>query len=309
MSQDPFMIAGQVLGAAGEMYRQGQVSSRNAADRNFIREQYRTQRNDMLKDWERTNAYNHPKEQMNRLRQAGLNANLVYGKGAANTADMLRSPDMKQHTPELDLVDTERAMSPMLKYVSVKKAQAETDNIAAQNAVLRADAILKAAQTAKTLSEGKRSKFDLDLANELKQSVIERAQLENERTRLSNEKTKVDTQINLDRNQRDQLKNSTDVRYTLQKILESKQQVLESQARAAKTEQERKNLLIKADEMKHNINLLQDKELFNMYDLKLREMGIMPSDGIWHRKIIEDIHNAYGEDKHYGKRQGSPLNK
>ena len=36
-----------------------------------------------LQDRDYENAYNHPKQQMQRLREAGLNPNLVYGLGAA----------------------------------------------------------------------------------------------------------------------------------------------------------------------------------------------------------------------------------
>jgi hypothetical protein len=41
-----------------------------------------------LEDWDRVNAYNHPQAQMQRLQEAKLNPNLIYGKGssAANTA-------------------------------------------------------------------------------------------------------------------------------------------------------------------------------------------------------------------------------
>ena len=45
-----------------------------------------------LEDWERNNAYNSPLQRMQRLKEAGLNPNLVYGgKGAANTGGMIRS--------------------------------------------------------------------------------------------------------------------------------------------------------------------------------------------------------------------------
>lgn len=62
---------------------------------------YEMQRRDALADWERVNAYNHPAQQRARLKEAGLNPNLVYGKGADVTASPMRgvSYDGKAQIP------------------------------------------------------------------------------------------------------------------------------------------------------------------------------------------------------------------
>lgn len=58
-------------------------------------------RKNALQDWNRQNAYNHPAQQMQRLKEAGLNPNLVYGGGATTTAQPVHSPQMQ--VPNVDL--------------------------------------------------------------------------------------------------------------------------------------------------------------------------------------------------------------
>ena len=59
-----------------------------------------------LQDWERTNAYNHPAQQMARLREAGLSVQMAMGKGAENTAAIIRGTEAKaarSEAPQIDL--------------------------------------------------------------------------------------------------------------------------------------------------------------------------------------------------------------
>lgn len=59
-------------------------SKQNALDRQF-----------QLDMWNRTNAFNHPMQQMLRLKAAGLNPNLVYGNGADVTASNQQMPQSR----------------------------------------------------------------------------------------------------------------------------------------------------------------------------------------------------------------------
>lgn len=53
-----------------------------------------------LEQWNRENAYNSPEQQMERLRAAGLNPNLVYGNGSA-VQTAAHSPQMNAQAPTL----------------------------------------------------------------------------------------------------------------------------------------------------------------------------------------------------------------
>ena len=84
----------------------------------------RMNRRNALEDWNRQNAYNHPKQQMQRLKEAGLNPNLVYGGGATTTAQPVRSTDMQ--VPNIDLQKIPEGIG---AYQSVKNQQLEYSRI------------------------------------------------------------------------------------------------------------------------------------------------------------------------------------
>lgn len=77
-----------------------------------------------LQDWERQNAYNHPKQQMKRLSEAGLNPNLVYGGGATTLAQPVKSPDM-----QVPNVDFQKIPESIGAYQGIKNQQLEADRI------------------------------------------------------------------------------------------------------------------------------------------------------------------------------------
>lgn len=55
-------------------------------DRKFAEKMYNKQVEDNRKNWEMQNAYNHPRQQMIRLTESGLNPHLVYGTGAVGNS-------------------------------------------------------------------------------------------------------------------------------------------------------------------------------------------------------------------------------
>lgn len=73
----------------------------NKKQRKWNEKMYARQRQDALADWAMQNAYNSPAEQMKRLKEAGLNPNLVYGHGADATSNQaVRSSEMAKYTPQ-----------------------------------------------------------------------------------------------------------------------------------------------------------------------------------------------------------------
>lgn len=66
---------------------------------------YERDRNDANRDWDRQNAYNSPKAQMERFKEAGLNPNLMYGQGTPGNASASPLAAQKSGAPEhkLDL--------------------------------------------------------------------------------------------------------------------------------------------------------------------------------------------------------------
>jgi len=119
-----------------------------------------------LNMWELTNAYNDPKSQMERLRSAGLNPNLVYGGSSGQTAGQASSlPAAK--APDIQNIDPGNQL---MSYIGMKNTEAQTDNLRTQNGVLTADKILKTAQASTELSK----QTDLNASAEYKKKQIEK---------------------------------------------------------------------------------------------------------------------------------------
>lgn len=97
-----------------------------------------------LKNWRRMNDYNHPRAQMQRLQEAGLNPNLVYGSGAnvgnADSVDSTSTPttsryqDARMRSAQLDLVQLERDLAEQ----KLAQARIATEAQASVHAIMRA---------------------------------------------------------------------------------------------------------------------------------------------------------------------------
>lgn len=175
-------IAGLIAGAATAGANRRSQKKQNQADRLHDIGMYQRQRRDAIKDWERQNAYNHPAQQMQRLKEAGLNPNLVYGKGADNTAAMVRSSQGSTNKLPAPQVNMQDATGPLFAMYDMRQKQATTDNVMQQTQLLKADEQLRQAQTIKTLEEGKTTKFDLELKTQIENDLLNRQRLENEHT-------------------------------------------------------------------------------------------------------------------------------
>lgn len=128
-----------------------------------------------LQQWHRQNAYNDPSAQMSRLKDAGLNPNMIYGTsptsatGNASPVATAKAPEYKMDNP----------LSEIMSYANVKQSEAQTDNLRKQNHVIVQDANLKAAQATNMLHVGRSSKIKADIDKELLQSTLDGLQESN----------------------------------------------------------------------------------------------------------------------------------
>lgn len=81
------------------------VGKTNRKTRQHNEKMYNQQVSDNVRLWTMQNEYNSPAAQMQRLKDAGLNPNLVYGKGADNVAAPIQKGEMKSWTPEAPQLD------------------------------------------------------------------------------------------------------------------------------------------------------------------------------------------------------------
>lgn len=110
-------LLGSAMNTAGSAYSANKVNSTNE------------------RLWHLENEYNKPINQMARLREAGLNPNLVYGSGATTLAASTKSAQPANYSfPQLDILGAMNA------YQDLKQKDAMTENIDAQKSVALANA-------------------------------------------------------------------------------------------------------------------------------------------------------------------------
>lgn len=252
----------------------------NRQNRQDEKDRYAQMRNDALTDWATQNAYNHPLEQMNRLRQAGLNPHLIYGKGADATADSIRSTQygsVNAPAPQnaFNAMGAAQGVGQSIsqgigQIYDLKAKQAQTDNVAQSTALMQQESLFKQANTAKTIQDTANSKFELSKAQELKDSVIENQ-------KLQNEKLRADTAFTVDSNQRAELANSSNVQLTLEKIITEKIAHAKDQA--------------SIDLLKEQLNAVRQSEDILRYEQELSNMGIHKNDP-WYFRAMMNLVNG-----------------
>lgn len=122
MGNNGLGIFSAISGAAqgvGNMISQAVQNKRN---RQFQQNMYNQQKADNIKFWEMENQYNSPIMQMQRLKDAGLNPNLVYGTGANAQGGSIQSP--KQSASDQPAVQVQTPN--MMDLYNMKKIDAQT---------------------------------------------------------------------------------------------------------------------------------------------------------------------------------------
>lgn len=149
-----------LLGTGATVYAGGKT---NKKTREWNEKMYGIQRADALADYEMQNKYNSPEQQMQRLKEAGLNPNLVYGNGATATGGSVRSTDVKSWSPSAPNftgIGTAAAQG-LAAYHDISLQQESVKNMVAQRRNMELDSALK---TIKVSTDGiKNAQTDLDL--------------------------------------------------------------------------------------------------------------------------------------------------
>jgi len=290
-TMDPLTIAS----AAGSIINPIAQIIQNKSNQKFAEKQYSTQRSDALADWTRTNDYNHPSAQMQRLREAGLNANLVYGKGADNTSAMVRSSSAQSPSTEAPKVDTGAINQSILTRNNLALGQAQTDNLRKQNTILDQQNLeLQSkirnidAQTAETMArtptyqntmdkvkvETSLAQFQLGLATSLRDNSLQYAEERLRSEQIGNKNTLSQMEIN-------KAQSSSSLR-------EARERILTMRANNAKTEEEKQNIIKLRD------NIIEQGKASRL-DNQLRSTGVQPHDNMFMRYLNNMITGMSGQ--------------
>lgn len=288
---DPAVVASsaQMLDSALNYMAQTNL---NKGMQEWNEKMYARQREDALMDWFRTNEYNHPVQQMARLQQAGLNPNLVYGKGADATASPVRATQSHSWQPKAPTLNIGQGL---MSFVDTSMKTAQIDNLRAQNTAIINEGILKAVQASKIGVDTARSQFELDFAKDTRDISLQALQ-ENVR------KMATGTDISLQKNERD-------AAMTASNLQEASARIIKLRADTANSEAERTNILRRGD------ILLKDARIKEL-DATLADAGIQPGKSVY-ESIVKAVVDAITDgdlsgtlkriiDAVKGRRSGGP---
>lgn len=279
-----------ILGQGINAFSQGKM---NKKTRKWNEKMYQRQRQDNLADWAMANQYNSPEAQMARLKAAGLNPNLVYENGATHTAQSVRGADTPSWNPEAPKFDLGSAANAGISaYYDTQVKSATADNLKATNAVLVQEALLKAAQIGATIAGTDKTKFDLDLAKEIKQYSVEAARLHVGKTGAEIRNLETATEVTLNRDEREAAMNASNLREAATRIIKMRIESLHEQQKMASTilDQDRiRQQIANMNQQMHSSIL--DNELKKL-DIQLKRLGLQPSDELWQRLLAKILNTT-----------------
>lgn len=228
--------------------------------------------------WDKTNAYNSPAQVMARFKEAGLNPHLIYGSQPQASQPMSASTK----APTVEALPIDRTVSDLgttmmqgaQNYLANKMQQAQINNLEKTSQVMDADINTKNASIAESISRTARSKYDLELAQELRGNIVQDAIYGTQSKGLDVQKTEQEI--------RNSIKSG---------------QLTDAQIQKAAQEIEQSKASIKMMQMQGE-NLKADNELKRL-DLQLKRLGIQPSDSPLFRIPIQtlsdpDLRNKVG---------------
>ena len=239
------------------------LSQRDSNKANMKLAEYQFEKNKEM--WNAQNEYNHPLEQMNRLKDAGLNPNLVYGHGAvgntSSPAPKYEAPSMKAYTGFGD-----DFRNSMVSAYNVKNMVAQNENLRSQNEAIEAMAAMTKEKAAGQALQNKILALDHGIKESTYDSTINRMKMQEEELRQSIEFTRM--QID---------KKGVDI--IGQRI---------------KNDLLREDLKMKPLE-RRNLDLIIQTTLARLpiaqKEAQLMELGIRPQDGIIARIIAQTAHS------------------
>lgn len=249
----------------------------NRKTRKWNEQMYERQRADALANWNMNNEYNSPTAQMNRLKAAGLNPNLVYGHGAVgNASSPVQGVDVKSWSPQSPDYKGmgDRISSSMMNYYNVKNMQAQHDLLKSQNTVALQEAAVKAASAESLRLDNRRKEFDYGFESELRPYS---ADIRKETAR----KLMTESDVMLDRNEREAAMNSMSLKEAAEKILTMR-------ADRARTSDER-------DRIKADIDRIRSSTRLQELDEGLKKNGIQPSDNLMFRVLGRILNTDRGQ--------------
>lgn len=230
--------------------------------------------------WKMQNAYNSPEQQMARLREAGLNPNLVYGNGSAanvsSSAPSYKAPNIEAYTGMNTGLSgaADMYMASRMNEASVANMKEQNSNLSTQRDALNQQIITEGLKQSEIQLRNAKSDFDLQLAKELRNTSISAAEANLKKVTAEIENTQSRTALTVSNTEFNELKK----RYTGKQI-------------------EHMGELIK--------KLKQDMD-FDKFDYSMKKLGVYPHDSLLQRIIgryIGDVMDSSPEEAYSRNRK------
>lgn len=245
----------------------------NKAQMKYGLKMYEKQRKDALADWQMQADYNSPANQMKRLRDAGLNPNLVYGHGAdAQMNQSVRSSEVQGWNPQAPEFSRGSVLG---SYLDTKIKNEQASNLEKQGTLLETENILKAASVAEIMERTKKIGVDTELGKTLLEFKKATMQTLIEQAQANLVKTYADTQFTIDENWRKDQRQQAELKKLAEEVLNLRKQREVNDANIRHIDQQIKNLAAARDVV----------ELEN----QLREIGIQPGDKPFWRLVLGNL--------------------
>jgi len=215
-----------------------------------------------LEDWHRQNEYNHPAQNMERLRQAGLNPNLVYGKGADMAATTIRQTEAKP-TPELSApTDMQALHNSIMLNQQLKTNQSTIDLQNAQRASIEEDA--------------RRKRIDNDLFEEANQKDSGNTYMYDKQLKA----IQIDLNATEAEIQKELKEKGNQVQKAVEELANLKLQGAQLQAQNLLVGAQKDKTLAEIDNVKQNLQILRTQNYSDLLSLSMKKLNISMSDPI-----------------------------
>lgn len=280
--------AAALTSAGVNAYSQGKT---NKKTRKWNEHMYERQLGDNERLWNMQNEYNDPKNQMARLKAAGLNPNLVYGDGAtAMSKSQPAGADIKGWNPEAPKIEGNPIGDTMLRYYDVMQQKQTIDNLKTQNDTMLKEQELKSAQTIATLKQAGYTDVqiqslmqEIDQKSKLNPISLQAAEFNVNKTTSEIEQIKASTKFTTDSNVRAE-KTLTDHLKT-------------TSIGRQKTAAEIKHIA------QQIINLVTENKQHE-FEVLLNSFGMTKTDALWQRLINMGLQKVKDTPAYKGKGQG-----
>ena len=127
-----------------------------------------------------------PQSQMQRFKDAGLNPHLIYGKGTAGNASHLTSANVQGYNRP-DMKNTAAGYTAFRDTVANVQGMLQAKGVQSQMQVNRSQANLNDQKAASEITRNSQGKFDLKLAQDLRQTSVDARKAELQKLNYENE--------------------------------------------------------------------------------------------------------------------------